>query len=86
MLGRIVEDAVLRHSTGLPGAGHDVFDRFVFPFGAGNQLVAIVDIGLVVQVVVIFERFLRHAKGSKRVMGIGKIGKREGHGTILSVR
>ena len=79
MLRGVVEDAVLGDCTGIVGAAHDVFQRFGFPFGAGNQLVAVVDIGLVVQIVVEFERFLRHAKRCQRIMGIGQIGKGESH-------
>jgi hypothetical protein len=79
MLAGVVEDAVLRHRAGLIGAGDDVLERFVFPFGPGDQLVAVVDIGLVVEVVVIFQRLLAHAEIGERVVGIGKIGKFESH-------
>jgi hypothetical protein len=58
MLAGVVEDAVLRHGAGLVGALDDLFDRLVFPFGAGDQLVAVVDIGLVVHVVVVLEASL----------------------------
>src|SRR6185437_2622147 len=37
--------------------------------------------GLVMLVVVIFERFLRHMR-REGVVGIGKVGKREGHGVM----
>lgn len=84
MLRGIVEDAVLRDRTGLIGALDDLFDRLAFPFGAGDQLVAVVDIGIVVNVMVEFEGFFLHAERSKRVMSIGKIGKFEGHRNILS--
>ena len=50
--------------------------------GAG-QFVAVVDISLVVDVVVKFERFARHAKRGQRIMGIGQIGKGKGHGFLL---
>jgi hypothetical protein len=82
VLAGVVEDAVLRHGAGLIGAAHDVFQRLAFPFGAGDQLVAVVDIGLVVQVVVILQRLAAHAKRGQRVMGIGQIGKGEGHGKL----
>ena len=55
-LADIVENPILRHGRGVIGAGDDLFHRLAVPLGAGNQLVAIVDIGLVVQVVVILER------------------------------
>ena len=41
----------------------------------GDQLVAIVDIGLVVNVVVILQRFGAHAQIGQRVMRVGKVGK-----------
>ena len=46
--------------------------------GILQQLVAVGDIGLVMLVVVKFERFLRHI-GLKRIVGIGKGGKFESH-------
>jgi hypothetical protein len=58
MLGGVVEDAVLRHRAGLIGAGDDLLEALALPLGARDQLVAVVDIGLVVQVVVIFQRLL----------------------------
>jgi hypothetical protein len=79
VLAGIVEDAVLGDGAGLIGAGHDLLDRFAFPFGPGDQLVAVVDIGLVVDVVVVFQRLLAHAMGGQRVMGIGQIGQFESH-------
>ena len=79
MLRGIVENTVLRHGACLVCAGDDIFQRLAFPFGAGNQLVAIVNIGLVVQVVVVFQRFGRHAFGGKCVVGIGQIGKFKSH-------
>ena len=69
----------LVHGAGIIGAGDDLFHGLAVPFGPGNQLVAVVDIGLVVQVMVILERLFRHAEIGKRVMGIGKIGKFESH-------
>jgi hypothetical protein len=80
MLAGIVEDAVLRHGAGLIGAGDDVFEALALPLGAGDQLVAVVDIGLVVDVVVILQRLLRHAETGERIVGVGKIGKFESHG------
>ncbi len=80
MLAGVVEDAGLRHGTRLIGAAHHILEAGVFPLGASDQLVAVVDIGLVVQVVVIFQRLFRHAQRGKHVVGIGQIGKGEGHG------
>ena len=54
--------------------------------GASNQLVAVVDIGLVVHVVVVFQRLFRHAKRRQRVMGIGQIGKGESHRIVSCSR
>ena len=73
MLRGVVEDAVLRDSTRIIGSGDDVFERLAFPFGAGDQLVAVYDIGIVVQVVVIFERFRAHAQIGQRVMRVGQV-------------
>ena len=85
MLRGVVKQPALRHSTCRIGAFDDVFQRLGFPFGASNQLVAIVDIGLVVQVVVKFQRLFRHAQRGQRVVGIGQIGKGESHGLLLCV-
>jgi acetylornithine deacetylase/succinyl-diaminopimelate desuccinylase-like protein len=48
---------------------HDLFEAFAFQPGAFEQLIAVVDIGLVVLVVMVFEGFLRHI-GRKRVVGV----------------
>ena len=79
-LADVVEDAVLRDGGLVIGADDDLFERLALPLGPGNQLVAVVDIGLVVQVVVILERLARHTFGGQRVVSIGKIGERESHG------
>ncbi len=84
VLRGVVEDAVLRHRPGLVVAGDDRLERLALPLRPGDQLVAVVDIGLVVQVMVVLERFLRHAERGERIVGIGKIGKGEGHGLLLS--
>ena len=86
MLACIVEDAVLGHSACLIGACDDFFNRFAFPFGACNQLIAIIDIGLVVQVVVEFQCLGRHPLCGKRIMGIGQVRKCKSHGFIPSSR
>ena len=86
MLACIVEDAVLGHSACLIGACDDFFNRFAFPFGACNQLIAIIDIGLVVQVVVEFQCLGRHPLCGKRIMGIGQVKKCKSHGFIPSSR
>ena len=52
--------------------------------GASQQLVTVVDIGLVVQVVMEFEGFLAHAASGESVMGIRQVGEFKSHGFILS--
>ena len=79
MLARIVENTVLRHRTRLIGAPDNIFERLVFPLGAGNQFIAIINIGFVMQIVMIFQRFLGHTFIGKRIMGIGKIRKFKSH-------
>ena len=74
-LGDVVEDAVLRDSRGVVGALDDLFEGFTLPFGAFNRLVAIGDIGVVVLVMVILQRFRAHPLGGKGIVGIRKIGK-----------
>ncbi len=75
----VVEDTALGDGICVIGAFDDLFHGLAVPLGARDQLVAVVDISLVVQVVVIFQRFGRHAFGCQRVMGIGKIGKFKSH-------
>jgi hypothetical protein len=55
---------------------HNLFNWLVVPFGALGQIIAVVDIGEMVLVVVVFERLTRHV-GRERIVGIGKIGQRE---------
>src|SRR5690606_2066539 len=56
MLAGIVEEARIL----TVGFLDDLFERLAFHAGFGRQLIAVVDIGLVVLVVVIFQRLLRH--------------------------
>ena len=74
VLARVVEQARIL----AVGAAHDVLERLAFPFRALEQIVAVVDIGQMVLVVVVFERFLGHV-GGQGVMSVGQIGKRKGH-------
>ena len=53
MLASIVEEAGILAERAL----HHVFQRFSLPFGAFEEIVAVVDVSKVVLVVVIFERF-----------------------------
>ena len=57
MLAGVVKDAILRNGTGLIGTLDDIFEAFALPLGPGDQLVAVIDLGLVVQVVVELQRF-----------------------------
>jgi hypothetical protein len=70
------------------GAGNDLLEPRVvctLPRGAGDQLVALVHISLVVEVVVKLHRLLRHALTGERIMGVRKIGKRESHEVVPPV-
>jgi hypothetical protein len=60
------------------GAFDNVLERFAVPLGAPEEIVAIVDVGEVMLVVMILERFARHI-GRERVMRIRQIGQRERH-------
>ena len=55
---------------------HNLFNRLVFPFGSLGQIIAVVDVGEMVLVVVVLERLARHV-GRERIIGIGKFGQRE---------
>src|SRR3954469_19224849 len=57
----------------------DLLKGLAFPFGALERVVAVGDIGLMMLVVVEFERFLRHEL-SEGVIGVGEWGQRKGHG------
>ncbi|MND50427.1 hypothetical protein D3C80_413940 [compost metagenome] len=74
VLGSVVEETLI----GAEGLLDDFLDRQVGKASFRCELVAVVDIGLVVLVVVIFERLLRH-EGNERFVIIGKCGKFEGH-------
>ena len=81
MLADVVDEAgVLAGKGGLA----NVFDGFAFEARADDQLVAVVDIGQVMLVVVKLQRLSRHVR-RQRVVGIGQIGKFEGHGAISVV-
>ncbi len=58
----------------------DFLQRLAFPLGSLERVVAVVDIGQVVLVVMKFERLARHDR-SQRVVRIRQFGQREGHGT-----
>src|ERR1019366_9813936 len=62
MLTSIVEEAGILAE----GAFHDLLERFTLQPAANQQLVAVIDIGLVVLVVVIFERLARHVGRQRR--------------------
>ena len=74
MLAGVVEQARILAVR----AAHDFLERLAFPLGALEQIVAVVDIGQMVLVVMIFERFLGHV-GGQGVVSVGEIGKRKGH-------
>ncbi len=74
MLAGIVEEAGILAEALLD----DVLEALVLQPRAFEQLVAVGDVGLVVLVVMIFERFGGH-EGLKRVIGVGQIGQLECH-------
>ncbi|MNZ94017.1 hypothetical protein D3C78_1131140 [compost metagenome] len=75
MLGSIVEET----GIGAKGLLHDFFERQVRKTCFRRQLVAVVDICLVVLVVMELERLARHV-GCKRVVVVGEFRKFKGHG------
>ena len=74
VLGGIVEESLILPKRAL----HNLLDRLVFPFCTFGQVVGGGHIGLVVLVVMEFERLARHVR-NKRVVGIGKVGQGECH-------
>ena len=74
VLARVVEQARILSE----GALDDVLERFSFPLGPFDEVIGRIDVGEVVFVVMIFQRFTRHV-GRERVVLIGKIGQRERH-------
>jgi hypothetical protein len=80
VLGRIVEEAGILAERGL----HHLLDRLAFHSGFGGELVAVVDIGLVVLVVVVFQRLLRH-EGLQCLVVIGQWGQFKSHGHTPSL-
>src|SRR5690606_23230965 len=70
VLAGVVEDARLRHGARLIGAADDVLEALALPLGPGDELVAVVDIGLVMEIMMVFERFLRHAEPGEGIVGI----------------
>ena len=80
MLAGIVEQRLV----GAVGRRDDLLDGLAFETRAFEQLVAGIDIGLVVLVVVELEGLLRHV-GAERVVGVGQFGQGEGHRQVSRV-
>src|SRR5277367_4431367 len=59
---------------------YDLFERLVFPLRAFESVIAVVDIGQMMFVVMKFERLARHDRG-QRVVRVRQVGQGEGHGT-----
>jgi hypothetical protein len=78
VLTRIVEQAGILAERAL----YHLLERLAFPLAALEQIIAVGDIGLVVLVVMIFQRFTRHVRG-ERIVCIREIGQRKRHGTLL---
>jgi hypothetical protein len=77
VLAGIVEDSRILSERTL----HDLLEGFALEFGPLDRVVSVRHVGLVMLVVMIFQRFLGHMR-RKGVMGIGQIGKRKGHGVM----
>jgi hypothetical protein len=75
VLARVVEHRGVLAERALD----DLLERLALPFGAFERGVAVIDISQMMLVVMIFERLARHDR-RQRVVGIRKIGQREGHG------
>ena len=69
-LADIVEDTVLSDRRFIVGSDDDVLKAFAVPFRACDELVAVVDIGFVVQIVVVFEGLGGHAVSGERVVSV----------------
>jgi hypothetical protein len=65
------------------GPLHDLLDALALQLRAFEEVVAGIDVGRVMLVVVELERFARHV-GLKRIVGIGQVGQRERHRCLLS--
>src|SRR6516165_8585155 len=70
MLTRIVEEAGILAER----APDDVLERLAVPLGSLEQIVAVIDIGEVMLVVMIFERFARHVR-RERIVRIRQVGQ-----------
>src|SRR5262249_44744178 len=80
MLAGVVEETRILAER----SDHYLFKRLSFPRAALEELVAVVHVGLVMLVVVIFQCFARHV-GRQRVVSIGQGRKRKRH-LIFSVK
>ena len=61
MLGRIKKNTVLGDSISLIGACDNFFQSTVLPLSVRDQLIAIVNLSLMVKVMMKFQRFLTHS-------------------------
>jgi len=77
VLAGIVEDCGIL----AVGALHDLLQGLALEFGPLDRVVTVGHIGLVMLVVVEFQRFLRHMR-PKGVVGIRQGGKRKCHGMM----
>src|SRR3954471_12395977 len=62
-----------------------VLQRLAFPLAALEQVIAVIHVGEVVLVVVVFQRLARHV-GSKRVVSVWKVRQCKGHWVLLNDR
>jgi hypothetical protein len=78
----VVLAGIVEHGRVLPERSfHDLFEGFTLEFGPLDRVISVGDVGLMMLVVVEFQRFLRHM-GGKGVIGVRQIGQREGHGVM----
>ena len=78
MLAGIVEEGLVLAE----GALDDLLDALALELRAFQQVVAVVDVGRMVLVVVELQRLLRHV-GLQGVIGVRQFGKGEGHRRLL---
>src|SRR5262249_55422844 len=76
----VVLAGIVEHRSVLAvGRLHDLLQGLALEFGPLDRVVSVGHIGLMVFVVMEFQRFLRHMR-PESVMGIRQWGKRKGHG------
>src|SRR6201996_356361 len=62
----------------------DLFEGFAFEFGSLDRVVAVGHVGLMMLVMMEFQRLLRHVR-RQGVMSVRQVGEREGHGLMSAI-